>query len=115
MDLCNLGNRNARRLSISFSLVIIPSYIKKKKKTETFGILKDMKKRELWCKLSQLMGELDDCRETSSEVPLGKSLDPHTMRSLLLYIYIYIDDCLKGELPKKKQVHYKLTLDMSNH
>ena len=65
MNLCNLGNRNAKRLSISISSVMsIPFYLKKKK-TETFGILKDMKKRESWCKFRQLMGEFDDCRETS--------------------------------------------------
>ena len=42
----------------------------------------------MWYKLKQLMGELDYCRETSQEMPLGKNLDPHTMRSLLIYIYL---------------------------
>ena len=28
---------------------------------------------------------------------------------------ILTNDCLKGDVPTKQQVHYKLTLDMSNH
>ena len=42
MDLCNWGTRNAKKLSISISLVISPL----KKNFETVGTLKDMKKRE---------------------------------------------------------------------
>ena len=62
------------------------SYQTLKNKIAAAGILKDMKKRESWCKFRQLMGEFDDCREASQEMPLGKSIDSHTMRSLILYI-----------------------------